>query len=152
MKKPLVVLDSNVLVSSILIPTSIPGKIISLAENDHYSLVTSSYILKEVEYTLKNPKITSKYSLPTQSVKKLINLLSNFTIDINLVTVDTINIRDPKDLSVLATALTAKANYLVTGDKDLLALNDDPQLHLLEIISPSNFLSNFSTTAHSPSV
>ena len=32
------------------------------------------------------------------------------------------NLRDPADQPVLLTLLAAKADYLVTGDKDLLAL------------------------------
>jgi uncharacterized protein len=42
--------------------------------------------------------------------------------------------RDAKDLPVLRTFLAAQANYLITGDKDLLALEDR-----YAIVSPAEF-------------
>ena len=44
--------------------------------------------------------------------------------------------RDPDDDVVLATALSGRAEYLVTGDDDLLALEN---YHGIEILSPRQF-------------
>lgn len=48
--------------------------------------------------------------------------------------------RDPKDDQILETALNGKANYLVTGDDDLLALGKYKEI---EIITPAKFLKVF---------
>jgi len=45
-------------------------------------------------------------------------------------------VRDPKDDYLLAHALVARADYLVTGDKDLLVLNPVGDL---QILSPTQF-------------
>jgi putative PIN family toxin of toxin-antitoxin system len=47
-------------------------------------------------------------------------------------------LRDPKDDYLLAYALVGEADYLVSGDKDLLAL--DEQLDSLEIVTPRQFI------------
>lgn len=47
--------------------------------------------------------------------------------------------RDPKDDKFLAVAVAGSADYLVTGDDDLLTLNGNPALHSLQI----NFCSSF---------
>jgi putative PIN family toxin of toxin-antitoxin system len=44
------------------------------------------------------------------------------------------NLRDPGDQPVLATLKAAQARYLITGDKDLLALSDR-----YPIVSPAEF-------------
>ena len=45
-----------------------------------------------------------------------------------------VNLRDPADQPVLLTLLAAKADYLVTGDKDLLVLASQ-----YPILTPSEF-------------
>ena len=49
--------------------------------------------------------------------------------------------RDPDDNKFLETALEAKADYLISGDKDLQALK---KFHQTKILSPGQFLSKFS--------
>ena len=48
--------------------------------------------------------------------------------------------RDPKDDKLLAVALGGNADYLITGDQDLLVLNDNPGLENLRIITAAVFL------------
>jgi predicted nucleic acid-binding protein len=51
-----------------------------------------------------------------------------------------VHIRDPKDERVLAAALGGRADYLVTGDDDLLVLNGDPRIRTLKIVTVREFL------------
>ena len=51
-----------------------------------------------------------------------------------------VQVRDPKDEHVLAAALSGKADYLVTGDEDLLHLDGDPKLGNLQIITAREFV------------
>jgi predicted nucleic acid-binding protein len=46
--------------------------------------------------------------------------------------------RDAKDLPVLGSFLAAEADYLITGDKDLLALKDR-----YAIVSPAEFWNRY---------
>jgi len=50
--------------------------------------------------------------------------------------------RDPRDHPVLATALAARARYLVAGDRDLLVLEKP---FGIEIVTPAQFLSQIET-------
>lgn len=49
-------------------------------------------------------------------------------------------IRDPSDVAILGTAVAAKADLLVTGDKDLLVVK---KFETFEIVSPREFLERF---------
>lgn len=49
-------------------------------------------------------------------------------------------VRDPKDEMLLAAALGGHAEYLVTGDGDLLALQGRPELGTLHIVTVHEFL------------
>ena len=51
-----------------------------------------------------------------------------------------VSLRDPKDEHILAAALVGKADYLVTGDDDLLVHQGDPRLGALKIVTASQFL------------
>ncbi|MGD9893502.1 MAG: putative toxin-antitoxin system toxin component, PIN family [Dehalococcoidia bacterium] len=51
-----------------------------------------------------------------------------------------ITVRDPKDDMVLAAALGGHADYLVTGDADLLDLRGRPELGTLQIVPVAEFL------------
>lgn len=51
-----------------------------------------------------------------------------------------LNVRDPKDVQVLATAFGGGADYLVTGDNDLLSLAGDSRLGPLRIVTVVEFL------------
>jgi predicted nucleic acid-binding protein len=49
-------------------------------------------------------------------------------------------VRDPSDEHILALAITGNADYLVTGDDDLLTLAGDPRLPGLQIVTFVAFL------------
>jgi len=51
-----------------------------------------------------------------------------------------VEVRDPKDEMILASALGGKADYLVTGDDDILVLQDDARLGKLQIVTARAFL------------
>jgi hypothetical protein len=51
-----------------------------------------------------------------------------------------VTVRDPKDTVILATAIDGKADYLVTGDKDLLVLAGHKSIKPLKIVTPTEFI------------
>jgi len=48
--------------------------------------------------------------------------------------------RDPKDNMILELAVTGKANFIITGDDDLLVLNP---FQKIQIVTPDAWLMNF---------
>jgi putative PIN family toxin of toxin-antitoxin system len=114
-----VVLDSNVLVSGVAYPGSVPGRILSAWKQGGLEVVLSKYILDEMVRVL--PKLKR---IPL-SAAEIRDLADTFFFHAEIVEpsqpVET-ELRDKADLPVLGTLIAANADYLVTGDKDLLAL------------------------------
>jgi putative PIN family toxin of toxin-antitoxin system len=126
-----VVLDTNVLVSGLAYPGSVPGRIVTAWRQGGLDVVLSRYILDELVRVL--PRLPKIQMTPAE----IRDLADSFMFLADVVepegAQDT-NLRDPADQPVLLTLLAAKADYLVTGDKDLLALaNQYP------IVTPAEF-------------
>lgn len=114
-----VVLDTNVLVSGLAYPSSIPGRIVGLWHQGGLDVVLSRYILDEMARVL--PRL-SRAQLSSNEIRDLVDGFMFLADVIEPDAGNDANLRDSADQAVLATFLTAKADYLITGDKDLLAL------------------------------
>jgi len=126
-----VVLDTNVLVSGLAYPGSVPGRIVTAWRQGGLDVVLSRYILDEMVRVL--PRLTKIQMTPME----IRDLADSFMFLADVVEPEgeqDANLRDPADQPILLTLLAAKADYLVTGDKDLLALaNQYP------IVTPAEF-------------
>lgn len=114
-----VVLDTNILVSAIAYPGSIPGRIFTAWQSGQLDVVLSRYILDEMERVL--PRF-ARVKLNTSEIR---DLADSFMFKAEIVEPTAIreaSLRDQADAPVLGTLQAAKADYLITGDKDLLAL------------------------------
>ena len=96
-----------------------------------HTLVTSDYILSETQDVL-----TRRFKVPEDTVIEMIALLRKQEITIRPATVPQIAIRDLDDLPVLAAAIESKADYLVSGDKDITSLFP---LKEIKIATPREF-------------
>ena len=125
-------LDTNVLISGIVF-SGPPADIVTLAFNRKFQLVSSLFILDELERNL-----VQKFAQAPKKTKKLINRISEIA-----------DVYDPKgtvhvikecpdDNYVLETAWIGRAKYLVTGDKHhLLPLK---VFRNVKIVEPAVFL------------
>ena len=114
-----VVLDTNVLVSGLAYPDSIPGRIVGAWRAGAVDVVLSHYILDEFVRVL--PRLPRVVMTPTE-IRDLADsfmFLADMAEPAGEVDPD---LRDAADQPVLQTLLAACADYLITGDKDLLAL------------------------------
>ena len=114
------VADTNILASAIADPGGIPGAIFEAAKRGVFTLVISVYVIDELQRVLARTYFAARVSVG-QSSRELNSLFTLATLvvpDPSIVGV----CRDPKDDAVLGTAVAAQASYLVTGDRDLLAL------------------------------
>lgn len=120
-----VVLDTHVLVSGIAYPASVPGKIMTAWRHGSVEVLLSEYILDELRRVL--PRLVHRHGLSPAEMEDVVDILSIQAEIIEPVAHPEPELRDPADHPVLGTlpaALeTAKADYLITGDKDLLALS-----------------------------
>jgi putative PIN family toxin of toxin-antitoxin system len=133
-----VVFDANVIISGILSLGDAGNKtahLLDLADQERFSLATSSVIIAEVEHTLEKPYFVSRIE-PTKA-NGVLNFLRKRTIG-NRLTFSVSGIAThPADDLILATALSASADFLVTGDKMLLKLGSYSGV---TIVNPSGFL------------
>lgn len=117
------VLDTSVLVSSVLVPEGIPARVVDAWRANRFVLVTSPSILAELHTTLAYPRIRKKYAITDEIVDRLLALLA---MEAELTSwepdVSRARIRDPKDEMVLACAVAGRATFVVSGDQDLLTL------------------------------
>lgn len=126
-----VVLDTNVLVSGLAYPGSVPGRIVTAWRQGSLEVVLSRYILDELVRVL--PRLPRIRMTPVE-IRDLADSFMFLADTVEPEGTQDENLRDPADQPVLLTLLAAKADYLVTGDKDLLALASR-----YPILSPSEF-------------
>jgi putative PIN family toxin of toxin-antitoxin system len=119
-----VVLDTNVLLSGIAYPASVPGKIMAARRHGSVDVLLSTYILDELRRVL--PRLEHRHGLSPAEIEDLVDALSIQAEVIEPLQGVEQNLRDADDQPVLGTLLaalqTSGADYLITGDKDLLAL------------------------------
>ena len=110
-----VIFDTNVWISFLI------GKRLSFIKhyisNGQITIVTTERLLKEIKEVTSRPRM-KKY-FPQESVIELLQLLEIIGENIEIKPTHFIN-RDPKDNFLLDLIDFSKADYLVTGDKDLL--------------------------------
>ncbi len=131
MGKLRVVLDTNVLVSGLAYPASIPGRIVATWQQGGLDVVLSRYILDEMVRVLPRLK---RLQLSKPEIRDLTDSLMFMAEILEPGPASDVELRDKADIAVLGTLLAARADYLITGDRDLLVLR---QKYL--IVAPAEF-------------
>lgn len=130
-----VIFDTNVLISFLI------GKKLLIIKNliaeRQLIIILSNQLLLELRTVTQRPKL-AKY-FPKQKAEELIELLQVIGQKHDAIPFHQLS-RDPKDNFLLDLADISKADYLVTGDKDLLILNP---FKVTRILTPSDFESEF---------
>lgn len=141
-----VVLDANGLISGALAkdrPESTMGRIMHAWEARVFQLIVSSPLLEEIERNLARLHFDGR--VPQSDLDAFVSLLRQYA-ELTAVTTQITGVAThPEDDLILAAAVSARADQLVTGDKQLLKLG---ALQGVTIISPRAFLDAF--TASSP--
>jgi len=133
-----VVLDTNVLVSALLKRDSIAGRLLQAVWDGTLDLVLSEPLLTELREVLDYPKIRKRLVANAIDSELFLELLPFFTIQADLSGVKVPRPRDAADEMVLATFVAGRAEWLVSGDEDLLVLADQ-----FAILSPAAFVARF---------
>ncbi|TET74099.1 MAG: putative toxin-antitoxin system toxin component, PIN family, partial [Candidatus Aminicenantes bacterium] len=98
---------------------------------DRFEIIISSYLIDEVKTNL-----SKKLKLPPELIRDVIEFLSE---NATLIGVDKAPLdicKDPEDAKLLALAQKSGAPYLITGNKDLLAIK---KYASSKILSPRQF-------------
>lgn len=131
------VFDTNVLVSAVLKPESVPSLALSHAQTIG-KLVFSSVTLAEFKEVINRPKF-KKY-LPDNIRKENSEYIFNNSVVITKVEQFNGKCRDEKDVKFLQIARTEQVSCIISGDNDLLVLHPFEDI---PILTPSNFLKEF---------
>ncbi|MBI5638972.1 MAG: putative toxin-antitoxin system toxin component, PIN family [Nitrospirae bacterium] len=125
------VLDTNVLLAAI-ITEGLCSKLLHRARAGEFSLVSCPFIIMELRRILtKKFRLTHEES--TLALEPISEAISQ-VIEHNLKIKDIC--RDAADDNIIACAMAAKAEYLVTGDSDLLEIKTYKDI---KIITPRDF-------------
>jgi len=130
-----VMIDTNILISAILFPNSLPSKVLEKVLLYH-KLILCSQIVEEL------------YNVFEKKFKTKTTNLENFLRNLNFEQIETPKhfnkssypeIRDKKDLPILVSAILGKVDILISGDKDFLEV----VLEKPKIISPREFFNSY---------
>ena len=133
-----VVLDTNVLVSALIIQTGNPAAIYRAWQEGRFTLLTCAEHLDEVRATLRKPALAER--IKPYKAGALVNELKKLAENVKGLP-SVCRSPDPSDDFLLALCEAGKADYLVTGDKSgLLALD---QHEGTRIVTASAFISLF---------
>jgi putative PIN family toxin of toxin-antitoxin system len=133
-----VVLDKNVLVSSILSPGAAPGRIVRAWKAGAFELCLSQPLFEEAAEVLVRPHIQKLSKVGAEQVEELLGLLPRVSFFVEgPLPVEPVIADDPDDDLVLATAVAAGADVIVSGDRHLLDVREHRGI---PIVTPRSFL------------
>jgi uncharacterized protein len=128
-----IVVDTNVMVSRMLLADSVPARAVQRAK-DEGTLLVSDATLVELAEVLSRVKLDRYVSLEER--RQFLRELSQIAEFVSIVH-PIRECRDPKDDKFLEVALNGRADAIVTGDADLLRMGP---WRGIEIVSPAEFL------------
>jgi uncharacterized protein len=112
-----IIVDSNIWVS-FLIGKNLKG-LQNQIDSQFIKIITCNEQLYELSEVFKKPKIKKYFS--QEQVIEFFELLDESSENFHIKTKTNI-CRDPKDNYLVSLAIDSRADYLITGDKDLLEL------------------------------
>ena len=133
-----IIIDTNVLLSGLMLPDSMPGKIVDAWRKRNFCLVVSEPILAEIARVLAYPKIQKRLKWDNDTISRYIALLR---FEAETVSIEGIQAHVPADANdnhLLATLMASNADWLITGDRDFDALTGQHP-----IITPGEFVRRF---------
>jgi putative PIN family toxin of toxin-antitoxin system len=129
-----VVIDTNVFVSGLMLPASVPGRILAAGIVGGFEIVLCEPMLEEISTALRYPKVRKRIVLSNEELDRYVQTL-RFMADVVEPAGVAVQVPGDRDDDViLATLVVAKADWLVTGDSALLALADR-----YPIVTPAEF-------------
>lgn len=131
-----VLIDTNVLLSAALRDKLPERVVLYVATRDDVHWLVTPDILAEYTDVLRRPR----FGLDEQTLERWAELLAMRTVNVGSPPRLPDFPRDPKDAPFLAAALSAHADFLITGDKDLLEAKD---IVTTRIVTVAEFSSEF---------
>ena len=129
-----IVVDTNVLISRLLVADSTPAQAVRLAMRNGRLLISDATMFELAE-VLNRPKLDRYVKLRER--QRFLRELFRIGELVNIIQIVR-ECRDPKDDKFLEVALNGRADLIITGDEDLLGMNP---WRGIAIVSAKNYLS-----------
>ena len=131
-----IVVDTNVIVSAFLWGGT-PRRLLDVIEEQQLELFTSRALIAELEDVLAREKFAAQLSRTRFTSAFLIARYTQLATLIAPAEVAVPELRDPKDIHVLACALATRAEAIISGDADLRVLG---RYQEIPVVSPADCL------------
>ena len=131
MTKLRLVIDTNILISGLMSVNSLPQQVFDYATSQAILLI-SDEVQSEIENVISRPKLQKYITLERRTT-----FLSELSQQVERVTINQQirACRDPKDDKFLELAVCGEANYIITGDADLLDLHPFQNISIIKAAS-----------------
>lgn len=131
-----VVIDTNVIVSALLRPSGSPAEVVNAARGGACLWITSLNLIKEAQRVLLRPHLRRLIEANEDAIADLFIVMNTVAMCVTP-TRRVEASRDPDDNRVLEAAVAGEADYIVTGDRDLLELGS---YEGIRIVTPADFV------------
>jgi uncharacterized protein len=139
-----VVLDTNVVASAILWGGT-PRLLLQAAREKRVELFTSTAMLAELTDILCRRKFAKKIAASSLTIDQIVDGYAQLAALVRPVDIARIA-PDPDDDVVIGTAIAAKAELLVTGDKPLLTVAEHQGVRLVSVAQAIAMIGNDATS------
>ena len=129
----IVVLDTNVLVSALLVPASTPAMVFRRFRDGYWRLAVSGAVLEEYGRVLRR----KRFGLSLNLIEAILLEIERLSLRVIPRQHFTAIIEDPSDNEFLDVAVEAAADAIISGDQHLLSLKI---FHGIRILSPAQSL------------
>jgi putative PIN family toxin of toxin-antitoxin system len=130
------VIDTNVIVSGLMRTSGPPAEALNAAKARVFSWLISPHLINEAAGVLSRPHIRRHITLNDEAMAEFFAEVSGVAILVE--PTDRLDVsRDADDNRVLEAAVAGNADYIVTGDRDLLALGSHQGI---QIVTPADFV------------
>ncbi len=131
--------DANVFVSALISPQGTSGALVRrLIEDDRTTFVVSPETMDELKHTLAYPKTQKSLKQSRRDLERFLASVEMVSEQVDeAFSVAGLECRDPGDLKYLFIAVVGRAEFLVSGDKDLLVLGN---VEGIPIVTPVQLL------------
>ena len=129
------VLDTNVVVSGLLIAHGQPAAILAAWRERRFQLITSEPLLRELAGVLSRPSLSRRIGRSDEDVATFLADFAQAAIVVEP-TERLAVVADEADNRVIEAAMAGEADFMVSGDQGLLALHE---YHEIPIVRASRF-------------
>ncbi|MDE0424411.1 MAG: putative toxin-antitoxin system toxin component, PIN family [Candidatus Poribacteria bacterium] len=135
-----VVLDTNQHISAIIRPNGHPAQIVRLWRSGLIELAISPFILEEFEGVVHRPRIQEKNNLSDADIAEYLEILRTFAVIVPGTIIVNAIPDDPDDNIIIACAIEAEADMIISGDQHLLSLGSYQGIPIFRAV---DFLSDY---------